>query len=195
MKLDTAIAVFKNLDNYREVQHKGETHYLADVNGWTIGFWKHCTSPGEISAVILGRQGDTDLDKQFSFTGKALTTTIKWCRENKPGDPPKPKPEQQAKDVRAIQDLRLVTVYVDGDTSLCSLAHRCVIFTGGDGEHPQDYLPHVHLTEEIEQKAGKLFYGNDYDPETGFPGWGAILHYIDRNPKVLNYPKRAKVQA
>ena len=93
--------------------------------------------------------------------------------------------ENTASDVPQIKALRLVTIYGDESTSLVSLAHR-VIIADFDGEEPQQGIPHLHLTQEIEQEAGIQYWGEDFKgEEEGFPGWPAIFEYLDARPSLL----------
>lgn len=76
MKLKNVIALLKKYGpHYREFMKSGSQHYAADVNGWTITFWQHCTNPDEASACTIQRVGS---DK-WCFSGKGIRTTICRC--------------------------------------------------------------------------------------------------------------------
>lgn len=76
MRLNNAIALLKRHGtNYREYTKGGSRHYAADVNGWTVTFWQHCTNPDEASACTIQQVG-TD---RACFSGKGIRTTVRRC--------------------------------------------------------------------------------------------------------------------
>lgn len=94
-------------------------------------------------------------------------------------------PDKTVRDIPEIVNLRLVTVYSDETTSLVSLNHRVEI-ANFDGEEPQDGIPHLYITDEIEAAAARLNAGPDFVYNDDFPGWDAVYDYIDRHPEILS---------
>ena len=175
MQLKNAIALLKKHGtNYREYIKSGSQHYAADVNGWTVTFWRHVTNPDEASACTIQEVGG---DKAC-FSGKGITTTIRQCLANGlkttipiPASENAPKTvteETDGNDVPEIVALGLATIYADDSTTLVSLKHRAIV-ADFDGEHPQIGIPHLHLDGEIEERAGKAYWKDDWTTTRASP--------------------------
>lgn len=94
-------------------------------------------------------------------------------------------------ELQQIKRLDLVTIYADGTTQLVSLRHACVLFDC-DGNHPMDYCPHLEVTRDIEEKAGKAFWKDQFVPDDGYPGNDAMIYYIINHREILDYSKVRK---
>jgi hypothetical protein len=76
VRLNNAIALLKKHGtNYREYTNGGSQHYAADVNGWIVTFWRHCTDPTMASACTIRQVGS---DKAC-FSGRGIRTTVHRC--------------------------------------------------------------------------------------------------------------------
>jgi hypothetical protein len=76
VQLKNAIALLKRHGtNYREYTKGGSRHYAADVNGWTVTFWRHCTDLALASACTIRQVGGS----KACFSGKGIRTTIRRC--------------------------------------------------------------------------------------------------------------------
>ena len=90
-----------------------------------------------------------------------------------------------AQDVPEIKALNLVTIYCDEGTTLVSLAHN-VLIAAWDGEEKQMGIPHLYLTDELEQAIGSDYFADWDANEEGFPGWPAVLAYVKTRPSLFD---------
>ena len=92
-------------------------------------------------------------------------------------------------DLPELAALRLVTVTSDGTTELVSLALGVLLaaFEDGDVRVPIG-VPNVTLTAGLERLAAAEYFATESDEEDGFPGWPAVIAYLNNHPELLVEP-------